>query len=423
MPFQDSPLFRELEKRVDWERTKMPQTEYKLDRMRAYAQRAGNPQHAVPSYHIAGSKGKGSTAYYLAQLLEGLGYKTGLYTSPHLNAWSERITRSGEFWPQAAYQRALEEALGLATEGETVFEILTLTAWLLFRNQGCQRAVLETGLGGRLDATNLVAPIRSVLTRIEFEHTDILGDTLEQIAREKAGIIKPEVPAWTYEQRPEVQRVFEQVAHQQQSPLRVLEEGYQLSITSVKEGQHIILKTGERIFEWTQPTLGPSLARNAALALAVVLDAEQPSGQQLHQALRRMANSRLEGRLEFHPGEPDLVLDGAHTQESVQQLVRVLKERWNSGVLVVAFNNDKKILEMAQTLSSLGWPLVVTQSPHPKALEAERLAQVFKGQVWVEPDFQEAYRKALALCPIQGVVVAAGSFFLVGALRAALGLC
>ena len=135
------------------------------------------------------------------------------------------------------------------------------------------------------------------------------------------------------------------------------------------------------------------------------------------------ANSRLEGRLEFHPGEPDLVLDGAHTQESVQQLVRVLKERWNSGVLVVAFNNDKKILEIAQTLSSLGWPLVVTQSPHPKALEAERLAQVFKGQVWVEPDFQEAYRKALALCPIQGVVVAAGSFFLVGALRAALGLC
>src|SRR6056297_2724802 len=188
----------------------------------------GNPHARLHTIHIAGSKGKGSTAIYIARGLEALGYPTGLYSSPHISNYRERITRAGRFFPTELYldvggriKKALPEFNRTVLAGEaepTAFELFTLFAFLLFVEAGCSYAVIETGIGGRLDATNVITPQAAVITPIELEHTDILGSSLEQIASEKAGIIKPGRPVFVSRQSEKALRVLRKKAEESQSP-------------------------------------------------------------------------------------------------------------------------------------------------------------------------------------------------------------
>lgn len=415
---RDPPIFRELESRVDWERKAGPREPYRLDRMRAFARRAGDPHEALKGvYHVAGSKGKGSTALFLARGLEALGHRVGLYTSPHLRLWSERMTRAGALWPEAAYEAALGRALELATEGETVFEILTLAAWLLFAEQGCDRVVLEVGLGGRLDATNLVTPYRAVLTHLEREHTDVLGDTLSQIAFEKAGILKPGRPAWTYRQDPEAERVLRSVAAERGAPLLILEEQYDLSLQETSEGVAVGLDHERVHFSWNQRTLGRGIARNAALAFAALVEGERLSSPTAKEVATVLANTQLAARMEWFPGRPDVLVDGAHTASSVRQLVDAVQRRWPRAVVVFGANADKDIASMANLLEEVPGALYLTQSAHPRSLPASELRSHFRGEAQVVEDPIQALQVARRACPPEGVVVVTGSLYLAAEVR------
>ena len=188
--------------------------ELKLDLMRELCSALGDPQSSCPSIHVAGSKGKGSVSIMAARILEAAGFRVGLYSSPHFLSWKERMSLAGDEMPDEIILEAAEKvfsAVGrLPSRGSggldaepTYFELTTLIAFCAFRAAGCDRMVLETGLGGRLDSTNVVDPAASVITRIELEHTEWLGDSIEKIAAEKAGIVKPGRPCFTGEPRPE----------------------------------------------------------------------------------------------------------------------------------------------------------------------------------------------------------------------------
>ena len=203
---------------------------YKLDRMREMADASKHPERSFRSVHIAGSKGKGSTAVLTASVLEAAGYSTGLYTSPHLQDYRERISRPGGFFDDGILLEAMNEVRKSVEnrrkpgDPPTTFELLTLCAFFTFRSAGCEWAVLETGLGGRLDSTNIVSPEACILTPIELEHTDVLGSTLEEIAGEKAGIMKPGIPVFMGFQKPAAEKVFRRRAEEIHAPLYSLAE-------------------------------------------------------------------------------------------------------------------------------------------------------------------------------------------------------
>ncbi len=192
--------------------------EYRLDRMFSLLEHFGRPHEAFACFHVAGTKGKGSTAAFLAGALRAAGHRTGLYLSPHVSSYNERITIDGDavapaLLTEVASRIAAELDAGALEDlrggfGPTTFELLTLLAFLCFRESGCREAVIEVGIGGRLDATNVVTPTASVITPLDLEHTQLLGDTLASIAREKAGIIKPGRPAFVGHQLPEAREVF-----------------------------------------------------------------------------------------------------------------------------------------------------------------------------------------------------------------------
>ena len=201
---------------------------YRLDRMEVLLELFGNPQNKFSSIHISGSKGKGSTGLYIACILNDAGFKTGLYTSPHVHSYRERITRAGEPFPDellvdliVTIKQVIEGLPPGALPGQdkpTTFELLTLLSYLAFARDGVEWAVIETGIGGRLDATNVLSPKATVHTPVELEHTEVLGDTVEKIAAEKAGIIKAGIPAYCGLQRPEALSVFAEKARSVGAP-------------------------------------------------------------------------------------------------------------------------------------------------------------------------------------------------------------
>ena len=198
--------FMNLERHTD----KYSEKTYRLDRVRRMLELLGNPQNSYKTIHVAGSKGKGSTAAFIANALQALGYKTGLYMSPHVSDYRERFTLCGTFIDDSDLIRTADELKeGIkSVEDPTTFELYTVFAFLLFKNIGCSWAVIETGMGGRLDATNVLLPQACVLTPIELEHTKILGDTIEKIATEKSKIIKPNTPVFVSLQKDEAMKVF-----------------------------------------------------------------------------------------------------------------------------------------------------------------------------------------------------------------------
>lgn len=424
MNYRDPEIFGELASRFDWERKKGPRDPYKLDRMRNYAERADHPHQKLKGvYHLAGSKGKGSTSLFLARLLESLGHKSGLYTSPHLRFWSERITRAGQFWEREAYESALGEALNLATHGETVFEILTLAAWLLFLQQNCDRVVLEVGLGGRLDATNLVMPYRCLITRLELEHTDVLGSTLAEIAAEKAGIVKEGVPVWTYDQQPEALEVLTMTARERRARLMVLEQEYELNLKGDESGVWVQMRRSDREYEWRQPNLSLAIARNAALALATVLEAEGEGSRYRSQLLESLQHTSMPARMEWIVGDPPILLDGAHTPESTAELVAVIQRLHRPVILLYGCNEDKDVKAMVRQLRDVADRVVLTQSLHPRSLPAFELASLFgaDAEVIEEPDV--AFHRARNLCDSRGIVVVTGSLYLAAAVRELIEAC
>jgi dihydrofolate synthase/folylpolyglutamate synthase len=364
----------------------------------------GNPERAFPCIVVAGTNGKGSVSAMLAAVLKASGLRVGLYTSPHLHRMVERFRVDGKAISMRAFAGRVSE-LGPWLEAKsspelTFFEACTLLAFEIFRDAEVDVAVLEVGLGGRLDATNVVDPVLSVITHVALDHQDRLGDTIEQIASEKAGIIKRAVPVIMAAQSPDVQEVILGRAKVRRAPL--------------------VAAT-----ELARPQLGSALPgafqhENVQTVLAAV-DSLRKSGFSISDGdvKRGLKAVRWPGRLELIEGTPSVLLDAAHNPDACMQLSRhlaTLRERFPKRVLVFGALSDKPVALMLALLRPHVHQVVLTTAGSSRALAASELQVRFGGHAVAAPI--SALRKAQKLAGKRGLVIVAGSIFVMAPVRA-----
>lgn len=391
--------------------------EYRLDRMQQLLEFFGNPHHRLKIIHIAGSKGKGSTAIYLARGLEAVGFKTGLYSSPHIADYRERISQAGRFFEDQLYLKvgtrikaALPEFTQTVLAGEaepTAFELFTLYAFLLFVEAECSYAVIETGIGGRLDATNVVSPQASVLTSIELEHTDILGNSLEEIAAEKAGIIKRGAPVFVSRQPENVLEVFRRRAAQTENRLYYFPDyPAAFSATVDEAGTHLFLQwrgPAEPLIKLDLAMQGEVQAENAALALTVLRELlpEHLSSSDSENMLHALSAAILPGRMELCSSEPPIVLDGAHTPASVQRTVATFQRIYGTGgICIFGSVEGKDTAGMAAAVSAAFSDILISRPGTFKPNRPEEVIRIFREtapQAELQIDPKAALRRALEI--------------------------
>ena len=417
--------YTNLERKTDRYNTRT----YRLDRMQAIMDKLGNPERCYSTIHVAGSKGKGSTASYIACALEAAGFKTGLYMSPHVSDYRERFTLAGRFFDDSILVAVGNKLLSglegfhfcdqMGENSPTTFELYTAFAFLLFKETGCTWAVIETGLGGRLDATNILLPKASVLTPIELEHTDILGDTIEKIATEKSKIIKKNVPSFSALQTDDALRVLRSQASDVGSQFKYLGD-YASEITESR----IAFKDG---YKWNcnLAMAGLVQAQNCALALLVIRTLGLYVPQKTEKAL---SENRLPGRMELVSWERPLYLDGAHTQNSMGNLLDTFRHMYpgKAGICIFGAVAGKNHEVMAHQVLSAFDTVVVSRpgtfkKSDPKALYDLLLSIKRPDQtVVLYENAEDALSYCLEHTSVGEPVLAAGSFYLAGEMKEAL---
>lgn len=419
---------------VDYEKRRIERysaEEFRLERVAEFLEALGAPQRRYPTIHIAGTKGKGSVSAMLASIAQAAGLKVGLYTSPHLHTYRERIQINGEPIGRADMAALVTEIQPIieTIQDLTIFEVTTALGFLYFARQQVDLAVIEVGLGGRLDATNVITPLVSVITSLSLDHTYLLGNTLAEIAREKGGIIKPGVPVVTSPQRPEALAMLEAIAEERRSPLTAVgREWVWEPVTRTQAGQTLTIHptTGTAALAGTYQLslLGDFQQENATTAVAT-LDALQQQGQTwiTTEAIRAgLARVQWPGRMEILRHTPLLLVDCAHNPYSAQTLVHSL-EQWFPGkhwVLIFGSSGDKDIRGMLTALLPIADHVIVTRSYHPRAATpyelADLCAELGKGaEIAINPE--RALEQACPhLQPGTGVL-ATGSIFLVADIR------
>jgi len=410
---------------------------WRLDRMRALMDALGNPQRDVKCVHVAGSKGKGSTCEMVASCLTACGYATGLYTSPHLVDVRERIRVGRDVISKDAFAEQIRKVAAALAPVEkklgevTFFEFITAMAFLHFANEAVDVAVIEVGLGGRLDSTNIIEPEVCAITSIQLEHTQILGDTVEKIAREKAGIMKPGVTCVTVPQKPSVIEVFREVASATGAELRVLGEqggGVEFSHrfeASPDVGHHIKvnLSTAKSNFEHlVVPLRGEHQAYNCGLAMAI-LDKLKDRGFEIREreVAKGLANTPNYGRLEQVCASPRIIVDGAHNPESVHGLMRAIGAhlKYDSMVVIFGCAADKDVPGMLAKLALGADKIIFTKATgHARGVEPRELQRRF-GEVshkmtQIAPSVKDAINMASRAVHRDDLVCVTGSFYLAG---------
>jgi dihydrofolate synthase/folylpolyglutamate synthase len=426
MDYQESLEY--LMRFADYERLPRSGIVWDIKRIERLVKRLGDPQDAARTVHVAGTKGKGSTAAMVAAILKQAGYRTGLYTSPHLLSFTERIRIDGRPIAEADWAR-LVEVLRPHVEAEnalgdlgelTTFEILTAMAFLHFREVRADFQVVEVGLGGRIDATNVVRPEVCVITSISYDHTDVLGNTLTQIAGEKAGIIKPGAAVVSSPQFPEAMVVIERVCREKAVPLVKVGRDVTWRRAGFDEmGQdfHVKGRLGE--YDLRIPLLGEHQLENAANAVATA-EALAERGARIGSAdvTLGLAEVAWAGRLQVLRRAPLVVVDGAHNNYSMQRLGEALREyfTYDRLTLVLGFSGDKDIPGMVAEAVKMTGDIILVASRHPRSVKAALLAEEFKKH-GVAPRTAEgvgaAVKLALAAAGPNDLICAAGSVFVV----------
>lgn len=386
----------------------------KLERVREAAARLGHPERAAPTLHVGGTNGKGSTAAMLAAMLAAAGRRVGLYTSPHLVSFRERITIAGiPIDEQGVVDGVarIREVLGPAMN-LTCFEVMTLLAWEAFHAAGVDVVVLEVGLGGRLDATNIVTPDIAIITNVGRDHEAYLGHDLADIASEKAGIVKPGVPVVSGATGVAADVIAARAAALA-SPLEVVGRDFTVQASSA-ERLTFRSRQGSRT-DLRLALAGAHQRVNAALAIRALelVPAFTPSSQQVATGL---AEVRWPGRLQVVCREPLVLLDGAHNPAGIAALVAEVRERAAGRRVRVLFGvmRDKGWQTMLGALAEVATDLVLTRPRQPRSTPPDVLAVAAPCPVTVREDPVAAYRELVATSAADDVVVVAGSLFLVG---------
>ncbi len=414
--------------------TNYAEAKFDLGRMVAFLKLLGDPHQKYPVIHIAGTKGKGSTAALIASSLTHAGYKVGLYTSPHLEEYTERIQVNGQPLPPGELVDLVDSIKPVVAQVErlTTFEITTALGFLYFAQQKVDVTVLEVGLGGRLDATNVVDPLVSVITSLSMDHMAVLGDTLAKIAYEKAGIIKPGRPVVMAPQSDDARQVIEQVAAERGSLLVAVGKAYQFAAGAHGlQGQSFqVWKTGAEPVALSIPLLGLHQVENAATAYAA-LQVAREQGLRLSEAdIRKgFANVSWPARFELLRLDPPVVVDSAHNLDSALRLRQTLDDYLPDRPVILIFgaSEDKDIEGMLTQLQPRVSRMIATQSIHPRAAKAARLVEI-AGTVGMPAEAVVPVERALAAAikaageaSLPGkppaVVLAAGSMFVAAAVR------
>lgn len=399
--------------------SELAKADFNLDRMAALLAEMGNPQDACPVIHVAGTKGKGSTSAMCASALKAAGYRTGLYTSPHLLDYTERIQVDGEPISHAELAELVDLVKPAVAKVPyiTTFEITTAIGFLAFARRKVNAAVVEVGLGGRLDATNVVTPDVAVITSLSYDHMLVLGDTLAKIAAEKAGIIKPGRPVVSSPQKEEALDVITSVCIERDSPLTLVGRDILYApISATLEGQVLRIQGWDRRpIDVNLPLLGAHQLENAATAYAALKAGRfQLSDEDIRQGF---ASVRWRGRFELARREPPVIFDSAHNRDSFEKLATALDDYLPGRPVYLIFgaSEDKLILDMFNAIKHRLKMLILTKADHPRALEPESI-QKLADQVGLQSEIvtpvESAFSHALDLSAKDGsIVLSAGSMF------------
>lgn len=432
--------------RINYERTLVApynERQLKLDRMRTLLTRLGQPDAGMKIVHVAGTKGKGSTSAMIAAMLTAAGYRTGVFNSPHFEHIEERFVVDDEpcaeaefvalvdrLRPIVAAMDAEAEAEGDPQGGPTYFEATTAMAIMHFVERSVDAAILEVGLGGRLDSTNVCLPMVSVITSISLDHTQQLGSTLASIAGEKAGIIKPGVPVVCGVTDAEPQAVIADVAHEHGCRLIRVGREFRYRYHDRRVDFEYSVAGQEHVLNDVPLAMrGAHQAANAAVALATLAELRH-QGWCLSNAATRggLAQARLPGRVELLSGEPNVVLDTAHNAASAKALVETLAEIAPIGrrTLIFSVSRDKDVPAIVRELVPHFDRVLVTQyRENPRAVPASELAELVGRepagttgrQIDVFPSPDEAWQEAYCSARPKDLVCVAGSFYLTAELR------
>ncbi|MCY1152478.1 MAG: Mur ligase family protein [Sphaerochaetaceae bacterium] len=415
--------YTNLEKNIEHYTTRY----YRLDRMHKLLSFFDNPEKDYQKIHVAGSKGKGSTSKFIATGLKSFGYKVGIYASPHLLDYKERFTVCGDFFSDdfliEVGNYILDKIKGFTFSDQwgetepTTFELFTLYGFMLFSKSNCDYAVIETGLGGRLDATNTITPILSVICPIELEHTSILGDTIEKIATEKSKIIKKNIPVVAASLKEEARKVIINEAKAQNSSLRLLENETMSIKSHTKrefEETEITYNDGTKI-NLKLKLKGSVMAQNAALAILALntLNFNSPK------MISAINETTLLGRFQLLSEKPDLIIDAAHTKISIQALISSIKQIEDKEKCTVIFGSliDKDHKGIAPILLNNFNNIILSRPGTFKKSDMPSLYNLFKdlstnSNIEMLLDGNDALQRAFELTPKDGCILVCGSFYL-----------
>lgn len=404
----------------------------RLENIAEMAHALKDPQNQFKSIHIAGTNGKGSVAAMIESILRANGYKTGLYTSPHIFDFTERIRVNGREISPAEVSQLVEELLPFIQKYScTYFEASTMMAFLYFARMGIDVAVVETGLGGRLDATNILDPMVSVITKIGYDHQDYLGSTLEEIAFEKAGIIKPHVPCVIGEQRDGISDFLEAQAHKMNSPVSLIGRDIHVhAIDSSVYWNHFDFEFDESSFPGVSiPLVGDFQVSNAGAALAAITWFSRKSGLFFHPQRTRFGLKYCvwEGRFEKINNTPPVIVDVGHNPDAFEALRRTLEDIFPNRKIVLIFGvlRDKAYKDMLRIILPVCRAVVGIVLPSPRALHPENLIQFFAHESIPYKYFDcenDAFTGAISLREPDDILVAAGSHFTVKMMKSVIQL-
>ena len=404
---------------------------YGLERTYKLLEHLGNPERDLKLIHIAGTNGKGSTTSMITEILMGEGYKVGMYTSPFIEEFEERIQINRNNIPKESLailmdeiKVAVDKVIEAGYNHPTEFEIITVLMLLYFKKENIDFGVIEVGLGGTLDSTNVIKPIIQVITSISFDHTNLLGNTLEKIAREKAGIIKRGIPTVIYPQQEEVLKVIKNKCFEMDSELYIANnENLKFKNIVNLDKPYQLLKYNNEI-DILLPLLGEHQIINLSVAMQAieVLNNKNIIDISIANIVKSIKNVSWKGRLEVLSNNPYVVIDGAHNIQGIKTLSRNIKKyfKYENLYLILGILADKDVEEMIKVITPMAQKIyAVTPNSIRAELADDLRSEVIKYNINCKAydDYEEAYIKALSDADRNDLILASGSLYMIGDMR------
>ncbi|KGK88918.1 folylpolyglutamate synthase/dihydrofolate synthase family protein [Clostridium sp. HMP27] len=403
-----------------------------LERTNKILELLGNPHKDLKCIHIAGTNGKGSTTAMLTQILIESGYKVGMYTSPFIEEFEERIQINSNNIPKERLcevvekvKIAVDKTCELGYDEPTEFEIITAVMFVYFQEEKVDYAVIEVGLGGRIDATNVVNPLISIITSISYDHVKILGNTLEEIAYEKAGIIKEKTPVILYPVEEEAKLSIEKVAKEKQSPIIYVKK----EDSMLKEKlynvpyQEIIINTSKNTYEIQLSLLGTHQLLNCSVVIKAAEELQNIGVNiKKEHIIEGLKKVKWAGRLEMLKAKPMVVIDGAHNIDGIKSLKNSINTyfKYNKFILIMGILSDKQVDDMVKVITPEASNIITVTPPSYRAENSSGLVEIIKkynSNCEAIENYKEAYEKALSYANANDLILICGSLYMVGEMR------